>query len=119
MHTEWIPLPFPTCPSCRRSWVRSYHRNCYFDGEISINAHLKRAKCEGCDKEWPLMNTRFYCSCNYVFSASDVSSALSTDALVRQRIVEQLAKYQDFERGIRSRSQDSFSQWVYDVANQI
>lgn len=119
MSDTWIPLPFPACPACRQSWVRSYHRDCKARGEIVVEPYRRQAKCQGCWVQWTLVQTRFYCTCGRTFNANDVESALSTSELMRDRLRAQFKAMEEAERSIRAKSEGSFSQWIYDVAESL
>ncbi|NET86795.1 MAG: hypothetical protein F6K45_01550 [Kamptonema sp. SIO1D9] len=116
--SEWISLPFPKCPRCQQSWVRSYH-DCLWNGEALVEPYQRQAKCQGCGQQWLLLNSNFNCSCGYSFSAWEVENALSTTQLLRNRLLEKLNEMDSYERTIISKSQSSFQQWIYDISYEI
>jgi len=118
MH-EWIPLPFPKCPRCRQSWVRSYHSNCSTGAEVLVEPYARQVKCEGCYKQWALMQNSFSCSCGYTFQASDVEAALSTTELLKQRLLQKIAEMDRFEQIIVQTSKRSFNAWVENISYEI
>jgi hypothetical protein len=115
----WVPLPFPSCPNCHRSWVQSFHRDCDSGRELVVEPSTRRARCEGCGLEWAVLETTFHCSCGRVFPARDVETALSTAELLRLRLVEQLRSMDAAEHSIRQSGRHSLSQWLYDVAHSL
>ncbi len=116
--SEWIPLPFPKCPRCQKSWVKSYH-DCFSSSEVLVEPYQRQAKCEGCGKEWYLLNSQFNCSCGYAFQASEVEKALSTNQLLRQRLIHKLNEMDIFERSIKTKSQSSFKEWIDSISYEI
>jgi hypothetical protein len=116
--SEWMPLPFPKCPRCHDSWVKSYH-DCFSNGEVLVEPYQRQAKCCGCSKQWDLLNSNFNCSCGYTFSASEVENALSTTQLLKQRLIQKLNEMDSFERSITTKSQSSFKQWIGSISYEI
>jgi hypothetical protein len=117
--STWIPLPFPKCPKCHQSWVKSYHSNCSTEAEILVEPHLRQVKCKGCCKQWRLMNSSFSCSCRYAFRASEVEIALSTSELLRQRLLQKIQEMNYFEQVIIRTSKKSFNSWIEKVSYEI
>jgi hypothetical protein len=115
----WMPLPFPTCPSCYNSWVICYHRNCYVNGEIVAEPYLRLAKCEGCSSQWDIMQTTFYCSCGHIFQASEVEKALSTATLLRSRLIQHIQSIDQAEDYISRTTNKSFSQWLDKLSYEL
>jgi hypothetical protein len=116
--SEWIPFPFPKCPRCHDSWVKSYH-DCLFSGEVLVEPYQRQAKCEGCSKQWNLLNSNFNCSCGYTFQSREVESALSTTQLLRNRLLQKLNEMDNYEKNIMSKSQSSFQKWIYNISYEI
>ncbi|MGB7275932.1 MAG: hypothetical protein WBC69_21770 [Geitlerinemataceae cyanobacterium] len=116
---EWIPLPFPKCPRCFQSWVRSYHRNCSTAAEVLVEPYLRQVKCEACYKQWELMQNSFFCSCGYTFQASDVEVALSTSELLKHRLLQKIAEMDYFEQLVVQTSKKSFNSWVEEISYEI
>lgn len=116
--SEWIPLPFPKCPRCHDSWVKSYH-DCFSSGEVLVEPYQRQAKCCGCGKQWYLLNSNFNCSCGYTFNASEVENALSTTQLLRNRLLQKLNEMDSFERSINMKSQNSFREWIGNISYEI
>ena len=119
MASLWIPLPFPSCVRCQRSWIRTFHRNCVRSGEIVIEPSLRQAKCVGCNSQWPVINTTFYCSCNYVFTAAEVANALSAINLLRNRLLQQVEAMNLSEALIKTKSRASFQSWLTQTSIEI
>ena len=109
-----MPLPFPSCPRCYSSWVRSYHRNCAQNGEILVDPYQQQARCSNCTEQWHILSTTFYCSCGYVFQATDVQTALSSAALIRKRLLQQVQDMEVTESRINQKTRASLNQWIYD-----
>lgn len=119
MSSLWMPLPFPRCPKCGQSWVRCYHKDCYTGGEVVVEPYSREAKCDGCGRQWAVMNTNFYCSCGYVFHSRDVENALTTAELLRQALLQQIRDMDEATLRIRRRSKESFTQWLYDITYDL
>lgn len=113
-----MPLPFPKCPRCKKSWVKSYH-DCFSNGEVLVEPYQRQAKCCGCSKKWDLLNSNFNCSCDYTFGASEVENALSTTQLLRQRLIQKLNEMDTLERIIKTKSQSSFREWIGTISYEI
>jgi len=65
------------------------------------------------------MQNSFSCSCGYTFQASDVESALTTSALLKQRLLNKIAEMDYFEQAIIQTSQRSFNAWVEEISYEI
>ena len=78
----WLSVAFPTCPKCQNNSNECYHRNCPQGAQnpMEINPETSYVKCPSCKKEWPIKASNYFCSCNYVFSAKEVS--IEIDAIV-------------------------------------
>lgn len=89
----WLSVAFPTCPSCMKNSNKCYHRNCPSGGKepMEINPDTSFVCCPSCGKSWHIKESSYYCSCNYVFSAEDVS--VEVDAIVANaRLIAQEMK---------------------------
>ena len=75
-----------------------------------------QAKCDGCQRQWPVMQTSFHCSCGYVFQAHSVSEALSTASLIRQKLMEQIQSMDKAELRIRQTFSHSFTEWLNEMS---
>src|SRR4051812_18046858 len=98
MTASWTPLPFPACPNCRKSWVTCYHRQCHASREIVVEPHSRQARCPNCNQQWSVSHTAFHCQCGHVFHASDVEQALSTVALIKARLIQQVEAMDQAEK---------------------
>lgn len=65
------------------------------------------------------MNSTFYCSCGYVFHASEVAEALTTFTLLRERMVEYIRNMNQADRAILKKSESSFTSWVSQMAYKV
>lgn len=72
---RWIPLPFPKCVECFRSWGQCVHIGCR--GSIEVNPMSGRVKCLRCNESWKIWESSFLCPCGARFEASQVEDALS------------------------------------------
>ncbi len=117
--TEWMAFPFPKCPSCGKQWGKNYHKDCLFNGQLLVEPYERQVKCESCSEQWHILNSKFYCSCGYQFYSSEVETALSTTQLLRQRLLQKINEMDSYERSIKTKSQSSFQQWIYDISYEI
>ena len=108
----WSPLPFPTCPNCHNSWVKSYHLDCYANGELLVELYLRQTKCEGCGQRWSSLPTTFHCSCGHVFHSSEIENAISTTISVRERLLKQIQSMEQSETSIHQTAHSSLAQWL-------
>lgn len=65
------------------------------------------------------MDTTFYCSCGYVFRASEVNEALYSYSVLKDRLVQQIRDMDLHESMILRRSEDSFVDWINQVAYEV
>jgi len=117
--SEWIPFCFPKCPKCQKSWGKNFHRNCLSKGQLLVDPYQRQVRCDSCYEEWYVMNSKFHCSCGYIFQASEVENALSTTQLLRQRLIQKINEMDSYERSIKMKSQSSFKQWIGSISYEI
>lgn len=117
--SEWIAFPFPKCPSCGKKWGKNYHKDCIFKGQLLVEPYQRQVKCESCSDNWYILNSKFYCSCGYKFYPSEVEDALSTTQLLRQRLLQKINEMDSYEISIKTKSQNSFQQWIQDISYDI
>ncbi|WP_254568507.1 hypothetical protein [Oscillatoria sp. HE19RPO] len=117
--SEWIAFPFPKCPNCGKQWGKNYHRNCLFNGQLLVEPYQRQVKCEFCIEQWHILNSKFYCSCGYQFYSSEVEDALSTNQLLRQRLMKKLEEMDFYEKSMISKSTNSFEDWIYGISYEI
>ena len=108
----WMPFAFPSCPYCHRSWANSYHRACSSQGEVEVEPSSRRARCRRCWTTWGIDETSFYCACGGKFLAHEVASALTTAALMRQRLIDQIQSMNAAELDISKRATESMGSWL-------
>jgi hypothetical protein len=119
MSNDWLPLHLPSCSKCQKTWIKVNHKNCYLKGEILVEPHQQIVKCTKCISSWELMQTKFYCPCGNEFCSSDIKQALSTVALLRQRLIQKLSEMDEYENRIIQNSKSSFQQWANNVSYEI
>ncbi len=117
--SEWIPFCFPKCPSCQKKWSKNFHRDCSFNGQLLVEPHKRLVSCESCHETWNIMNSEFHCSCSYTFQSSEVENALSTTQLLRDRLIQKLNEMDVYEKSIKTKSKDSFNQWISSISYEI
>lgn len=117
--SEWLPFYFPKCPKCGTGWSKNFHRNCSFKGQLLVDPYQREVRCDSCQAEWYVMSSEFYCSCGYIFQASEVENALSTTELLRSRLIQKINEMDSYERSIKTKSQDSFRQWIGSISYEI
>jgi uncharacterized membrane protein len=65
---------------------------------MEINPDTKDVRCPSCGRQWYIADTTYYCTCDYIFSAKDVS--IEIEAIVANaRLIAQ-----EIERAAASRS---------------
>lgn len=72
---RWIPLPFPECVECSRSWDQCVHIGCR--GPIEVNPMSGKVKCLRCHESWKVWESSFLCPCGARFEASQIEDGLS------------------------------------------
>lgn len=115
----WQPLPFPTCAGCGRGWVSCFHVNCCGSTEILVHPASRQSYCPDCRATWGLMDSVFHCLCGAVFSAKDVEEALSADALIRARLIEEMRKMSAEEEAIFKSASTSLMAWTRSAFYEI
>lgn len=117
--SEWIAFPFPKCPSCGKQWGKNYHKDCLFNGQLLVEPYQRQVKCESCNSQWYILDSKFHCSCGYQFYPSEVEDALSTTQLLRQRLLQKLNEMDSYEKSIISKSENSFQEWIHEISYEI
>ena len=72
---RWLPLPFPECVSCDRSWGQCVHADCR--GEIEVEPLSGHVKCLRCSESWLVWQSDFLCPCGARFQASKIKDGLA------------------------------------------
>lgn len=116
---SWLPLPFPKCPNCQKSWSLTKHRNCKHKGDLEVNAVREKCRCEYCTGEWNTMNTRFYCSCGYNFTANEVKNAIGKTVELRKKLISLLEEMDFDERKIEQVAKNSVKSWLNKASYEI
>jgi len=65
------------------------------------------------------MRTLFHCSCGRVFTANQIEHALGKNALLRDRLRQQIQAMDVAESSITSRSDDSFRDWLRSASYEL
>jgi hypothetical protein len=65
------------------------------------------------------MDSVFHCLCGAVFSAKDVEEALSADALIRARLIEEMRKMSAEEEAIFKSASTSLMAWTRSAFYEI
>jgi len=65
------------------------------------------------------MDTRFYCSCGHIFSASEVRNALQAGSALKQKLIQQLREMDIAEQDIHDRTSNSLHRWIYDLSFEV
>ncbi len=58
----------------------------------------------------------FYCSCGYIFSAAQVEAALTSAALLRQRLMLHIASMKSMQMAIDQKADESLISWLGNVS---
>lgn len=114
-----LPLPFPSCPSCARSWIRCHHSGCPSDSDIDIETDTRTAQCSACFANWHVELTQFVCSCGRRFSATEVAAAISNATLLRDRLRRQIEAMDASELAITQRSRESRESWLASALERL
>ena len=72
---RWLPLPFPECVACGKSWGQCVHADCY--GAIDVEPMSGKVKCLTCDASWLVWESSFLCPCGARFGASQIEDGLA------------------------------------------
>lgn len=75
----WLSVAFPTYPKCRNNSHKCYHKNCPNGAthSMEINPDNAYVRCPSCGKSWPIKESSYYCTCDYVFSANEVCDEIN------------------------------------------
>lgn len=76
-NSKWLPLPFPECVNCCRSWEQCVHSDC--GGGIDVQPMSGAVRCSGCNRTWKIWESSFRCPppCNTLFEAREVEDGLA------------------------------------------
>ncbi len=90
----WLSVAFPTCPSCRNNSHKCYHRDCSSGGKkpMEINPDTSYVRCPSCGESWHINKSNYYCTCNYVFSANEVSDEINAIVANAKLIANELKR---------------------------
>ena len=90
----WLSVAFPRCPHCGDNANQCYHKDCPKGGKLpmEINSDNAYVRCPSCEREWPIKQSDYYCSCGYVFSADDVSDELNAIIINAKLIANDLKR---------------------------
>lgn len=69
-----VPLPFPPCPACHSNGKQCFHRKC--SCLLVVDPDSYDVFCEKCGTHWPLIESKYYCSCGHSFEAEEVKEKL-------------------------------------------
>lgn len=75
MSRRWLPLPFPECVSCGRSWGQCVHADCH--GDIEVEPLSGDVQCLRCKAAWQVWQSDFLCPCGARFGASEIEDGLA------------------------------------------
>lgn len=116
---HWLPLPFPRCPGCARTWVTCGHRDCFLSGELEVEPWNETVRCASCNETWSLWNTIFHCSCGHNFDAPAVAEALRQLVETTRRIYEVFLGQEAEMKSIRQYSEASLNGWLQSLAHKV
>ena len=85
-----IPLPFPKCDKCGRSWKQCVHTDC--QGLLEINPSNYEVYCLKCHSHWNLWDSTYQCSCGVSFQAVEVKNAIMTMLEISALAIEEFEK---------------------------
>ena len=75
MTARLIPLPFPECQKCGRSWGQCIHAN--YLGLIDVEPMSGSVLCNGCQTSWSVWESSFQCPCGALFEAGEIEDTLA------------------------------------------
>ena len=70
-----IPLPFPRCKDCGKTYETCVHANC--GGKIFIEVNTDEVYCNKCNEHWNIWESNYHCTCGATFKANEVRTALN------------------------------------------
>lgn len=100
----WLSVAFPTCPQCGENSNKCFHRNCPAGAKepMEINADTAHVRCPSCKKEWHIMDSNYFCSCDYVFSADDVSIEVNAIVANAKLIAQEIKRATETQKRINA-----------------
>ncbi len=99
-----IPLPFPKCKVCGKTYETCIHSKC--GGKISIEVATDEVYCERCSEHWNIWESSYHCPCGASFHANEVRTALS-EVLVFCKVCAQEIEGQERAKKRRSELADA------------
>lgn len=68
---------------------------------MEINPDTSFVRCPSCEKSWNIKESNYYCSCEYVFSAEDVSIEIDAIVANARLIAQEIRRSAETQRRIR------------------
>ncbi len=98
----WLSVAFPTCPNCNKNANKCYHKNCPKGATkpMEINPDTSFVRCPSCDKTWPIKESNYYCSCDYIFTAEDVSVEIEAIVATARLIAQEIKRTSETKKRI-------------------
>lgn len=94
-----IPLPFPKCKNCGKTYETCIHANC--GGKLFIDVDTDEVYCNKDGEHWNIWESIYHCTCGATFRADEVSTAL-TEVLVFCKVCANEIEEQEKAKKIRS-----------------
>ncbi len=67
---------------------------------MEINTDTSYVRCPSCKKEWHIMSSNYFCSCDYVFSAEDVSIEVNAIVANAKLIAQEIKRASETQKRI-------------------
>lgn len=112
-----IPLPFPECRDCGRSWGQCLHYGC--TGTIDVEPISGNVVCKKCAENWQIWESRFICVCGEKFEAWEIEDALAEVLDHCRQLIYELSAMEDSRQRREQLSRSSMREFLYGMANQL
>lgn len=112
-----IPLPFPMCNKCNKTWKQCIHSEC--GGLLEIDPSNYLVYCLKCQRKWSLWDSIYHCTCGNSFEAIEVKDAVKTMLEISVYVIDEYYKNQMLKTERESIATTSFKTFINSFASKL
>lgn len=116
---RWLPLPFPECTSCERSWGQCVHTDCH--GDIDVEPLSGKVRCARCKATWSVWESTFLCPspCGARFEASEIEDGLAEMLDYCRQLVYEMSLSANAREQRQSMGEESMRSFMVGVMERL